>query len=179
MTAPTLRVLVAEDEPHLGVLVEECLRGRGLEVVLVRDGGEAAARLAAERYDVALLDVQMPVADGLVVLDGARALADPPEVIVVTGNAAGHAAVEALRRGAYAHVAKPYRMAEVELVVRRAGEKRALRAEVAALRAELRALRGGGAASPDAGGRSGGPAGGDDGGSEGASHAVQPGPPTG
>ena len=178
MTAPALRVLVAEDEPHLGVLVEQFLRGRGLELVLGCDGGEAAARLAAERYDVALLDVQMPVADGLVVLDGARALADPPEVIVVTGNAAGHAAVEALRRGAYAHVAKPYRMAEVELVVRRAGEKRALRAEVAALRAELQALRGGPAPS-DAGGRSGGPPGADAGGSGGASHAVQPGPPTG
>ncbi len=139
--AGATRVLVAEDETHLGVLVEQFLRGRGLDVVLVRDGGEATARLRAEAFDVALVDVQMPVADGLTVLAHARELDDPPEVVMVTGNAAAEGALEAMRRGAYAHLAKPYRMAEVELVVRRAAEKRALRREVAALRAELATAR--------------------------------------
>ena len=132
-TAP--RVLVAEDEEHLGLLLAQFLRGRGLDVALVRDGAEAAARLAAEPFDVALVDVQMPGLDGVAV----RARA--PEVIVATGNGAAEAVLAALRGGAYDAVAKPYRMAEVELLVRRAAEKRALRDEVDALRAEVTRLR--------------------------------------
>lgn len=135
------RVLVAEDEEHLGVLVAQFLRGRGLDVTLVRDGTEAAARLAAGAFDVALVDVQMPGRDGLAVLAGARALPRPPEVIVATGNGAAVAVAAALQGGAYDAVAKPYRMAEVELLVRRAAEKRQLRDEVEALRAEVERLR--------------------------------------
>ncbi len=136
------RVLVAEDEEHLGVLVAQFLRGRWLDVALERDGAAAAARLAAEPFDVALVDVQMPGLDGMAVLERARALPRPPEVIVASGNGAAEAVMAALRGGAYDAVAKPYRMAEVELLVRRAAEKRGLRDEVEALRAEVARLRG-------------------------------------
>jgi len=136
------RVLVAEDEEHLGVLVAQFLRGRGLDVTLERDGTAAAARLAAEAFDVALVDVQMPGLDGLAVLAQAQTLLRPPEVIVATGNGAADAVLAALRGGAYDAVAKPYRMAEVELLVRRAAEKRWLRDEVEVLRAEVARLRG-------------------------------------
>lgn len=137
------RVLVAEDEEHLGLLLAQFLRGRGLDVTLVRDGVEAAARLAGEPFDVALVDVQMPGLDGLAVLERARALERPPEVIVATGNGAAAAVAAAFKGGAYDAVAKPYRMAEVELLVRRAAEKRVLLDEVAALRAEVARLRAG------------------------------------
>ncbi len=144
------RVLVAEDEEHLGVLVAQFLRGRGLDVALERDGAAAAARLAAEAFDVALVDVQMPGLDGLAVLERARALPRAPEVIVATGNGAAEAVLAALRGGAYDAVAKPYRMAEVELLVRRAAEKRRLRDEVEALRAEVARLgRGDGSGEPN------------------------------
>jgi DNA-binding response OmpR family regulator len=138
---PAPRVLVAEDEEHLGILVVQFLRGRGLDVTLERDGTAAAARLAAEPFDVAVVDVQMPGLDGLAVLARALALPRPPEVIVATGNGAAEAAVAALRGGAYDAVAKPYRMAEVELRVRRAAAARRLRDEVEALRAEVARLR--------------------------------------
>jgi DNA-binding response OmpR family regulator len=140
---PAPRVLVAEDEEHLGILVVQFLRGRGLDVTLERDGTAAAARLAAEPFDVAVVDVQMPGLDGLAVLARALALPRPPEVIVATGNGAAEAAVAALRGGAYDAVAKPYRMAEVELRVRRAAAARRLRDEVEALRAEVARLRAG------------------------------------
>ncbi len=147
---PPPRVLVAEDEASLGFLVAQFLRGRGLDVTLERDGAAAAARLAAEPFDVALVDVQMPGLDGMAVLERARALPRPPEVIVATGNGAAEAVMAALRGGAYDAVAKPYRMAEVELLVRRAAEKRGLRDEVEALRAEVARLRGAaGAAGPE------------------------------
>ena len=144
-SAPPTRVLVAEDEEHLGLLVGQFLRGRGLDVTLVRDGLDAVARLADTAFDVALVDVQMPGLDGLAVLERARALPRAPEVIIATGNGAAAAVAAAFSAGAYGAVAKPYRMAEVELLVRRAAEKRALRDEVEALRAEVARLRAGAA----------------------------------
>lgn len=136
------RVLVAEDEEHLGLLVTQYLRGRGLDVELVRDGRAALERLTAAPFDAALVDVQMPGVDGFAVLAGALALPRAPEVIVATGNGATEAVATALRGGAYDAVAKPYRLAEVELLMRRAADKRRLRDEVEALRAEVARLRG-------------------------------------
>jgi DNA-binding NtrC family response regulator len=129
-----VRVLVAEDEPHLGTLLEQFLTGRGHAVTLVRDGRAALDALRTQEFDVALTDVQMPGPDGLALLAAARALPMAPEVIVATGNAAGETAVRALREGAYDAVAKPYRMVEVELLVRRAAEKRTLRRRALAAR---------------------------------------------
>lgn len=125
--APVLRVLLAEDEPHLGALLGQFLSARGCAVTLVRDGHEALARLQASDFDVALTDVQMPGLDGMALLAAARRMPLAPEVIVITGNGTSDAAVRALRAGAYDYLAKPYRMAEIELLVRRAAEKRQLR----------------------------------------------------
>lgn len=131
-------MLVAEDEEHLGVLLVQYLRGRGYEVTLVRDGPAAAAALREGTFDAAVVDVQMPGADGFEVLAVARGTARPAEVVVASGNATRETAVAALRGGAHGVVAKPYRMAEVELVVQRAVETRRLRDAVARLEAELR-----------------------------------------
>ena len=115
----------------------EHLAGYGDLVAWARQAGaledaEAAAllRAAAERPE-----------EAGAVLERARALPRPPEVIVATGNGAAEAVLAALRGGAYDAVPKPYRMAEVELLVRRASEKRRLRDEVEALRAELARVR--------------------------------------
>ncbi|GLC27615.1 acetoacetate metabolism regulatory protein AtoC [Roseisolibacter agri] len=127
-----VRVLVAEDEAHLGTLLEQFLVGRGHDVTLVRDGKAALAALRERDFDVALTDVQMPGLDGLALLAAARALPLAPEVIVVTGNGAAETQLRALRQGAYDAVAKPYRMAEIDLLVHRAAEKRAMRRALAA-----------------------------------------------
>lgn len=135
------RVLVAEDEEHLGVLLAQFLRARGLDVTLVRDGSEALAALTAGTYDAAVVDVQMPGADGFAVLAASSALARPVEVIIASGNGARETTLAALHGGAYGTIAKPYRMAEVELVVQRALETRRLRDAVLRLEAECAALR--------------------------------------
>ena len=136
------RVLVAEDEEHLGLLLAQYLRGRGYEVTLVRDGPAAVAALREAPFDAAVVDVQMPGADGFAVLAAARETERPAEVVVASGNSTRETAVAALRGGAHGVVAKPYRMAEVELVVQRAVETRRLRDRVARLEDELRS-RGG------------------------------------
>ncbi len=131
MSVP-IRVLIAEDEAHLGLLLQQFLIGRGHAVTLVDDGRAALDALATDAFDVALLDVQMPGADGLAVLREVRGWPLPPQVVVMTGNGTVDTALAALQFGAYDYVAKPYRMAEVDLLVNRASERHALERRVAA-----------------------------------------------
>jgi DNA-binding NtrC family response regulator len=130
-------VLIAEDEEHLGTILEHFLRGRGYDVMMCRDGRSALAALHAESYDVALLDIVMPGMDGLEVLRQLQVEADPPQVIIITGNGTIDTAITAIKLGAYDYIAKPYRMAEIDVMIRRAWEKRELTKANMFLRARL------------------------------------------
>ncbi len=121
-----IRVLIAEDEPHLGTILEQFLVARGFAVTSARDGHRALDLLRLEQFDVALLDIVMPGMDGLDVLRAVRQDPSPPEVIIITGNGTIETAISALKLGAYDFLSKPYRMAEIEVLVRRAWEKRVL-----------------------------------------------------
>jgi DNA-binding NtrC family response regulator len=134
---PKIKVLIAEDEPHLGTILESFLSGRGYQVTTRRDGRAALEALRAESYDVALLDIVMPEMDGLEVLRHVREEPSPPEVIIITGNGTIETAITAIKLGAYDYLAKPYRMAEIDVLVRRAWEKRQLSKENALLHSRL------------------------------------------
>lgn len=133
-----IRLLIAEDEANLSLIIEQFFRARGFDVTMVRNGRDAIERLRNDRFDVVLLDIVMPHVDGLDVLRQVRSRLLPPEVIVVSGNSTVDTALAAMKLGAYDMLAKPYRMAEVEAVVRRAWEKRVLVRRNAALEAQLR-----------------------------------------
>lgn len=124
------------------MLLAQYLRTHAFDVVLVRDGSAAVAALTTGDFDAAVVDVQMPGVDGFGVLAAVQALGRPPEVIIASGNGTRETVLAALRGGAYGTIAKPYRMAEVELVVQRAVEMRRLRDAVVALRRENATLRG-------------------------------------
>jgi DNA-binding NtrC family response regulator len=136
--ASPIRVLIAEDEPNLGMVLEQFMAARGFAVTIVRDGRAALDTLRAESFDVALLDVVMPEVDGLEVLRQIREEPMPPEVIVITGNGTIETAIAALKLGAYDFLSKPYRMAEIEVLVKRAWEKRMLAHDNLHLRSRLR-----------------------------------------
>ncbi len=133
-----IRVLLAEDEAHLGMILEQYLTARGFDVVIVRNGRDALAALRRETFDVALLDIVMPELDGLEVLRLVREDPLPPEVIVITGNGTIETAMAALKLGAYDFLSKPYRMAEIDALVRRAWEKRMLARDNHVLTSRLR-----------------------------------------
>ena len=137
MSETKIKVLVAEDEVHLGQILSNFLGGRGYHVQTVTDGRAALEALRAEAFDVALLDIVMPELDGLEVLKQVRADADPPEVIIITGNGTIETAISAMKLGAYDYMAKPYRMAEIDVLVRRAWEKRRLARENVLLQSQL------------------------------------------
>jgi DNA-binding NtrC family response regulator len=137
VTEAKIKVLVAEDEVHLGQILSNFLTGRGYALRTVTDGRAALEALRAEAFDVALLDIVMPELDGLEVLKQVRADADPPEVIIITGNGTIETAISAMKLGAYDYMAKPYRMAEIDVLVRRAWEKRRLARENVLLQSQL------------------------------------------
>jgi DNA-binding NtrC family response regulator len=137
-----IKVLVAEDEPHLSAVLAQFLIERGCDVTTSTDGRAALDTLRAEAFDVALLDILMPGLDGLEVLRAVREDAAPPEVIIITGNASIESAIGAMKLGAYDYLTKPYRMAEIDVLVRRAFEKRRIAREHAMMAARLAKLDG-------------------------------------
>ena len=139
---PRIKVLIAEDEAHLGTILETFLNGKGYHVTTVRDGRAALQALRSESFDVALLDIVMPEMDGLEVLRHVREESTPPEVIIITGNGTIETAISAIRLGAYDYLSKPYRMAEIDVLVRRAWEKRQLAKENVQLRTRLSHVEG-------------------------------------
>jgi two-component system nitrogen regulation response regulator GlnG len=134
MTARTGKILVADDEPSIRWLLERLLRQAGHAVRVVEDGPAALAATAAEAFDLAFVDIRMPGLDGLEALSRLRADSPDTAVIVMTAHGSVRAAVEAMQRGAYDYLAKPFDNDEVLLLIERALSAKALAREVVELR---------------------------------------------
>jgi DNA-binding NtrC family response regulator len=132
-----IRVLIAEDEANLGELLQSYMAGRGHRVTVTLDGRDALDALHSQPFDVALLDIVMPKLDGLEVLRQVREHPSPPECIIITGAGTIDTAIAAMKLGAYDYVSKPYRLAEIDVLVRRAWEKRCLTNDNVRLSARL------------------------------------------
>jgi two-component system nitrogen regulation response regulator GlnG len=128
------RILVADDEPSIRWLLERLLRQAGHSVTVVEDGVAALVRAGAESFDLAFLDVRMPGLDGLEVLSQLRAKSPDTAVIVMTAHGSVRSAVEAVQRGAYDYLTKPFDNDEVLLLIERALAAKALAREVVELR---------------------------------------------
>lgn len=118
-----LRVLIAEDNEVNRLYVSSLLRGDGHSVDVVENGAEAVARVKAERYDLVLMDLQMPVLDGIAAAQAIRNLPLPANVvpiIALTANASAADREAALAAGMNEHLAKPFNMAELSAAIRRA-----------------------------------------------------------
>jgi two-component system response regulator AtoC len=131
VTAATTRVLVAEDDRVARDLLSEILRGEGYEVEAVDDGAVAIERAQAGdgRYDLVVSDVRMERSGGLDVLAAFTAKAPGTPVILITAFGDVSGAMEAIQRGAYDYVSKPFNIEELRLTVARALERRRLIAE--------------------------------------------------
>ena len=125
-TKPT-RVLIVDDEPTLLRALEALLKKKGYEVVGLDSPIVATQRLAAEDFDVALLDIKMPQLSGLELLNAVKHRRPEVEVIMMTGHATVETALQAVRSGAYDYLTKPFD--DVEIVARsvaKAAERKAL-----------------------------------------------------
>jgi DNA-binding NtrC family response regulator len=135
--APPAAVLVVDDEPLIRETLAEFLCQEGFAVVACADGEEALARAAAQRFDVALCDVQLPGMDGLQLLERLHRISPETFVLLITAYATVENAVEAFQRGAHDYLMKPIIFDEVLGKVRRLLTHRALALENQWLRREL------------------------------------------
>jgi len=131
------RVLVIDDEPGLRHTLLLILRDEGYQVQ-VADDGEAGLRMAlAEPPDLILCDIRMPRMGGLDFLARFHEAGGTALVVMMSAYGTLDTAVEAMRRGAYDYISKPFNADEVLLTLRKAEEREQLRREVALLRKEV------------------------------------------
>ncbi len=134
---PAATVLVAEDDRAIRFTLVRALKSDGYRVLEAADGDDALVQIERHEPDAVLLDLKMPGRDGLAVLAAlGAALAELP-VIVITAYGGSAAAIEAMRRGAYDYLTKPFDLDLVQLTLKRALRQRALSFEVKALRASV------------------------------------------
>jgi two-component system response regulator PilR (NtrC family) len=129
------RVLVVDDEQSMREFLAICLRRAGHEVEVADSGAAAFGRLKTAPADVVITDLRMPgELDGLGLLAAIKAAKIDTEVILVTAFASTDTALSAMKNGAYDYLTKPFKVDEINAVIGRAMEKRALVAENLALR---------------------------------------------
>jgi DNA-binding NtrC family response regulator len=135
----TLRILIVDDEVVVRQSLESWFRQDGHSVDAAESGREALRLLAAKGYDIALVDVKMPGMDGLE-LQRRLAEADPDlTIVLMTAYASVESAVQAMKAGAYDYIVKPFDPDDLSALVRRAAERRSLRAENVRLKRSLEA----------------------------------------
>ena len=102
------RILIAEDEVNLRLVLQKELERLGYRVQVAPDGEAALRKLEESNVDVLLCDINMPRIDGMEVLRRVHERPNPPEVIMLTGQATVETAVEAMKLGADDYLTKPY-----------------------------------------------------------------------
>jgi DNA-binding NtrC family response regulator len=137
-TASRPTVLIVDDEADLRATVAESLSAEGFAVAEAENAADAHERLRAFAYDALVIDLRLPDADGMDVLDAA--LTRYPDVLAVmmTGFGGVAEAVAAMKRGAIDFLIKPFQLAQLSRVLNGGLEQRRLRQENAELRAQLR-----------------------------------------
>ena len=121
-----IRILIVEDDENISKMLAATLSIGGYGYAQCGDGLEAIGRITAESYDLILLDVMLPGADGFAVLDAIRAKGCETPVIFLTALGAVADKVKGLRGGAEDYIVKPFEavelLARIEVVLRRAGK---------------------------------------------------------
>jgi DNA-binding NtrC family response regulator len=120
------RVLVVDDEEGMRAMLTHMLEKEGFKVITAQDGEQAMHNVCFDAPDAVLLDVYLPRLDGMEVLKKIRAVDDGLPVILISGHADIHQAVEAVKEGAYDYLAKPFDNNEVVCITRRAIAERQL-----------------------------------------------------
>ncbi|MGB9617249.1 MAG: sigma-54-dependent transcriptional regulator, partial [Desulfomonilaceae bacterium] len=135
------RILIVEDEELALANLEHILKKQNYEIVTAGTGTMGLELVRAERFDVVLTDLRMEKVDGMKILEESRKLNPSCEVIMITGYATVDSAIEAMKKGAYHYISKPYRVEAVRKIVAEALEKIRLRDENVQLKEDLKKLK--------------------------------------
>jgi len=136
------RVLVVDDKLAMAETLADGLADNHFDATACGSARAALDLVLTKEVDVVVTDLRMPELDGLALLDAIRAAKPGVQIIVMTAFGAIDSAVEAIRKGAFHYLTKPFKLDELVIFVRRAIEERALRREAAELRKQLGAHHG-------------------------------------
>ena len=123
------RILVVDDEEVIRDILADFLAMEGFEVRTAPDGAAALAELTQGHYDLVLSDLKMPHMGGIELLESIGVHAPQVVTIIMTGFGTVETAIDAMKRGAYDYIMKPFKMEEVVHTVRRGLERKKLAAE--------------------------------------------------
>jgi DNA-binding NtrC family response regulator len=133
VTAPKASILICDDEENVRRFLEMPFRKRGYNVFTAETGRAALDTLKEEAIDVLVLDVKLPDINGLQILEQ---VGRNPDLVTVVMSAYEdvRTAVEAMKKGAYDYITKPFEFTRLEAVVERAVNIQSMRKEIALLR---------------------------------------------
>ena len=132
------RILVADDEESMRWVLSKALRKKGFEVELAHDGRQALELIKQGSYDLAILDIKMPGINGLDLLDRVRELKNDLMVVIMTAEASMKNAVEAMKRGAYDYITKPFDLDVIDAIIEKVERAREIAGQVTMLKHELK-----------------------------------------
>ncbi len=136
------RILVVDDEAIARENLEHILRKDGYDVATADSGISALKKLSNTEFDLVMTDLKMKQVDGMEVLARTKEQYPDTEVVMLTAYATVATAIEAMQKGAYHYIPKPYKIDEVRMITKRALEKKALKDELRVLKRDYH--RGGG-----------------------------------
>lgn len=123
------RILVVDDEHVIREVLTDFLAMEGFDVRTAEDGVQALAELSRTHFDLVLSDLKMPNMGGIELLEAIAKNMPDVVTVIMTGFGTVETAIDAMKRGAYDYIMKPFKMEEVVHTVRRGLEKRKLEAE--------------------------------------------------
>lgn len=125
MTKPKIRILLAEDDENLGMLLNEYLRAKDYDTQLFADGDKAYRSFVKEHYDLCILDVMMPIKDGFTLAKEIRQVNVDIPIIFLTAKSLKEDVIEGFKIGGDDYITKPFSMEEllfrIEAILRRSG----------------------------------------------------------
>jgi len=131
----TFNILIAEDEEITLKHLVNALKKEGYDVFGTKNGREALNVLSREHFDVLITDIKMPEMNGIELLEKAKEINSELEVLIITGFGSIGSAVEAMKKGAYEYITKPFNLDELLIKVKNIYERRTLKKENVALKA--------------------------------------------
>lgn len=131
------RILVVDDEKVIREILADFLSLEGFWVRTAEDGSAALVELSRQHYDLVLSDLKMPNMGGLELLQAISKHTPNVVTIIMTGFGTVETAIDAMKRGAYDYILKPFKVEEVVHTIRRGLEKQKLTAENLRLKESL------------------------------------------
>lgn len=135
--APGLAVLIVDDEPNIRKTLSIVLEAEGHRTTAVSNGQDAQAEAARRWFDLALVDLRLGTESGLELISTLRTTCPWMKIVVITAYASIDTAVEAMRRGAFDYLPKPFSHDQLMLLMAKVAAVRTLEQKVAALQEAL------------------------------------------